>query len=259
MLLLPAVWTGLAFMKSPRAIRKTRRIQQSARSNARIRTSEPVFNTNHGPLRRTSPLRLIRRRTMSALRAAETSISARKPRAEAARRRLRSHRPFHGSELEGIEYERLMDFVPVKKKAFYVTTADYVTTDQTEPVSSTFRLSGRRLSGRQKIQSCRYSSLVDEEGIYTATPWKGHFVLEDGLDLEIIKWLEGKRSCSRREKAVHNYPHCWRCKTPLLIMRSRPGISRMTRIKDVLVKTTTALTGIRILSEKSDSATGSKI
>lgn len=30
---------------------------------------------------------------------------------------------FKGSELEGIEYERLMDFVPVKKKAFYVTTA----------------------------------------------------------------------------------------------------------------------------------------
>jgi len=35
---------------------------------------------------------------------------------------------FKGQKLEGLEYERLFDFVPVDKKAFYVILGDFVTT-----------------------------------------------------------------------------------------------------------------------------------
>ena len=143
---------------------------------------------------------------------------------------------FKGSELEGIEYERLMDFVPVKKKAFYVTTADYVTTDD-----GTGIVHIAPAFGEDDYQVGRKYNLpvlqpVDEEGIYTATPWKGHFVLEDGLDLEIIKWLKENGKLFKKEKVVHNYPHCWRCKTPLLYYAKPSWYIEMTRIKDVLVK-----------------------
>ena len=41
---------------------------------------------------------------------------------------------------------------------------------------------------------------VDEEGEYTETPWKGHFVMEEGLDVEIIKYLaEGDKILQERK------------------------------------------------------------
>ncbi|MGI6108688.1 MAG: isoleucine--tRNA ligase [Eubacteriaceae bacterium] len=145
---------------------------------------------------------------------------------------------FKGTELEGLEYERLMDFVPVppRKKAFYVTTADYVTTED-----GTGIVHIAPAFGEDDYQVGRKYDLpvlqpVDEEGMYTATPWKGRFVLEDGLDIEIIKWLKDNGKLFKKEKVVHNYPHCWRCKTPLLYYAKPSWYIEMTKLKDKLVE-----------------------
>ena len=77
---------------------------------------------------------------------------------------------------------------------------------------------------------------VDEEGCYTATPWKGRFVMDEGLDVDIIKWLANEDKLYDKEKMEHNYPHCWRCSTPLIYYAKPSWYIEMTKLKDKLVE-----------------------
>ena len=45
-------------------------------------------------------------------------------------------------------------------------------------------------------------------------------------DLDIIKYLKEHDMLFKKQKIEHNYPHCWRCKTPLLIMENQVGTSK---------------------------------
>ena len=39
-----------------------------------------------------------------------------------------------------------------------------------------------------------------KQGQYTETPWEGRFVMEDGLDVEIIKWLAAENKIFAKAK-----------------------------------------------------------
>ncbi|NTW72660.1 MAG: isoleucine--tRNA ligase [Eubacteriaceae bacterium] len=139
-----------------------------------------------------------------------------------------------GTELELIEYEQLMPFIKTDKKAFFVTCADYVTTDD-----GTGIVHIAPAFGEDDYQVGRKYSLpvfqpVDEEGKYTETPWKGMFVMD--ADTEIIKWLKEEDKLFKKEKILHNYPHCWRCKTPLVYYAKPSWYIEMTKIKDLLIE-----------------------
>ncbi|MDY5436002.1 class I tRNA ligase family protein, partial [Peptostreptococcus porci] len=128
----------------------------------------------------------------------------------------------NGKDLEYMEYEQLMPFVEVDGKAFYVTCADYVTvTDGTGIVHSAPAF-GEDDYNMGRAYSLPFVQPVDSEGKFTATPWQGRFVMEDGLDVEIIKYLAGENKLFSKEKVEHNYPHCWRCGTPL-VYYANPG------------------------------------
>lgn len=77
---------------------------------------------------------------------------------------------------------------------------------------------------------------VDEQGKFTDTPWNGHFVMEDGLDVEIIKYLANEGKLFSKEKVAHNYPHCWRCGTPLIYYAKPSWYIEMTKLRDQLVE-----------------------
>lgn len=143
-----------------------------------------------------------------------------------------------GSALEGIGYERLMDFVPVppNKKAFYVITADYVTTEDGTGIVHIAPAFGEDDYQAGRAYNLPVLQPVDETGKYTETPWKGHFVLEDGLDIKIITWLKENGKLFKKEKVVHNYPHCWRCKTPLLYYAKPSWYIEMTKLRDRLIE-----------------------
>ena len=76
---------------------------------------------------------------------------------------------------------------------------------------------------------------VDEFGKYTQTPWVGRFVMEDGLDVDIIKYLAEGNKIFAKEKIEHNYPHCWRCGTPLVYYAKPSWYIEMSKLKDQLV------------------------
>ena len=74
---------------------------------------------------------------------------------------------------------------------------------------------------------------VDETGRYIETPWTGSFVMD--ADVEIIKWLAAEGKLFAKQKMEHNYPHCWRCTTPLLYYAKPGWYIEMTRLREQLI------------------------
>ncbi|HAE60838.1 MAG TPA: isoleucine--tRNA ligase [Eubacteriaceae bacterium] len=139
-----------------------------------------------------------------------------------------------GKELEYVEYEQLMPFLSTDKKAFYVTCAEFVTTDDGTGVVHMAPAFGEDDYQVGRKYGLPVFNPVDEEGKYTDTPWKGTFVMD--ADIEIIKWLKENNKLFKKEKVAHNYPHCWRCKTPLIYYAKPSWYIEMTKIKDELIK-----------------------
>ena len=140
-----------------------------------------------------------------------------------------------GKALEYVEYEQLMPFIEPDKKAFFVTCADYVTIEDGTGIVHTAPAFGEDDYNTGRRYDLPVVNPVDEQGKYTDTPWKGRFVMEDGLDIEIIKWLAEEDKIFAKEKIVHNYPHCWRCGTPLVYYAKPSWYIEMTKLKDQLV------------------------
>ncbi len=140
-----------------------------------------------------------------------------------------------GKDLEYIEYEQLMPFVQVDRKAFFVTCADYVTIEDGTGIVHTAPAFGEDDYNTGRRYDLPVVNPVDEQGKYTATPWAGRFVMEDGLEVDIIKWLASENKIFAKEKLAHNYPFCWRCGTPLIYYAKPSWYIEMTKLRDQLV------------------------
>ncbi|BEP29481.1 isoleucine--tRNA ligase [Helicovermis profundi] len=139
-----------------------------------------------------------------------------------------------GKDLEFIQYEQLMPFVKADKKAFFVTCADYVTTEDGTGIVHTAPAFGEDDYNTGKRYNLPVLQPVGEDGKYIGTPWDGRFVMD--CDLDIVKWLGAEDKLFKKEKMAHNYPHCWRCKTPLLYYAKPSWYIEMTKLKDKLIE-----------------------
>ncbi len=139
-----------------------------------------------------------------------------------------------GKDLEYMEYEQLMPFVQPDKKAFYVTVADYVTTEDGTGIVHTAPAFGEDDYNTGRRYNLPVLQPVSEAGKFVTTPWEGSFVMD--ADIEIIKWLAGEGKLFKKEKVDHNYPHCWRCHSPLLYYAKPSWYIEMTKLKDKLIE-----------------------
>lgn len=140
-----------------------------------------------------------------------------------------------GTKLEYMEYEQLMPFVKADKKAFFVVLGDFVTTEDGTGIVHTAPAFGEDDYNVGRKYDLPVLQPVGEDGKYTDTIWKGRFVMDEGLDIEIIKWLAAENKIYSKEKMEHNYPHCWRCQTPLLYYAKPSYYIEVTKMKDQLV------------------------
>ena len=140
-----------------------------------------------------------------------------------------------GTDMEYMEYEQLMPFVEINKKAFFITCGDYVTTSDGTGIVHSAPAFGEDDYNIGRKYDLPVPNPVDEEGKYLTTPWEGHFVMEEGLDVEIIKYLAKEGKLYSKEKIAHNYPHCWRCGTPLIYYAKPSWYIEMSKLKDELV------------------------
>ncbi|HMK39432.1 MAG TPA: isoleucine--tRNA ligase, partial [Bacteroidota bacterium] len=123
---------------------------------------------------------------------------------------------FPGASLAGMEYERIFSYHPVREKAFYVIEAPFVTTDD-----GTGIVHMAPAYGEDDYQAARKYGLptihpVNRSGEFgpDVPDFAGKFVKD--ADLDIIRVLKERHILYRKETITHSYPHCWRCRTPLL-------------------------------------------
>lgn len=141
-----------------------------------------------------------------------------------------------GKDLEYMEYEQLMKIVKAEKKAFFVILGDFVTTEDGTGIVHTAPAFGEDDYNVAKDYNLPVLQPVDEEGKYFGTPWDGRFVMEDGLDVDIIKYLAANNQIYSKEKVEHSYPHCWRCQTPLIYYAKPSYYIEVTKYKEKLIE-----------------------
>lgn len=141
-----------------------------------------------------------------------------------------------GKDLEYREYEQFLPFLKVNKKAFYITCADYVTMEDGTGIVHIAPAFGQDDYEVGLKYDLPVLNPVDEGGCYTDGPWKGRLVVDSDLELEIIKYLASEDKLFKKQKMEHNYPHCWRCKTPL-VYYSKPSLYiKTTALKDKIIE-----------------------
>lgn len=141
-----------------------------------------------------------------------------------------------GEDLAGKAYEPLFDFIQTDKKTHYTVLGDFVSTEEGTGIvhiAPAFGEDDYRVGQKYDLPVIQP---VDRSGRFVdeITLFKGKFVKE--ADPEIIAHLEERGLLYKSEKVTHSYPHCWRCRSPLLYYAKRSWFIRTTAAKDKLIK-----------------------
>ena len=143
---------------------------------------------------------------------------------------------YKGKDLEYLEYEQLIPELSVDKKAFYITCDTYVTMTDGTGIVHIAPAFGVDDSNVAKKYDLPVLNPVGTDGKYKEGPWKDRIVYESELEIDIIKYLAGNNLLYKKEKIKHNYPHCWRCKTPLLYYAKPAWYIKTTAYKDKIIE-----------------------
>ena len=147
---------------------------------------------------------------------------------------------YKGTDLEYRPYEPLFEAAgksasKQRKKAHFVTCDHYVTmTDGTGIVhiAPAFGEDDGRIGREYDLPFVQF---VDGQGnMTTDTPYGGLFVKK--ADPVILRDLESEGKLFDAPKFEHEYPHCWRCDTPLIYYARESWFIKMTAVRDELVE-----------------------
>ncbi len=141
---------------------------------------------------------------------------------------------FRGKELEYTEYEQLIPEVKSDGKAFFVMCDNYVTMEDGTGVvhiAPAFGADDQAVCMKYGVNGI---NPVGKDGCYTEGPWKGMFVFD--ANLEVIKYLKEHDKLFKKQRIKHEYPHCWRCHTPLIYYSMPSFYIKVSSFRDDLVK-----------------------
>ena len=180
---------------------------------------------------------------------------------------------YSGTQLEGVNYEQLINWVKPKGDAFRVITGDFVTTEDGTGIvhiAPTFGADDDRVAKQSGIAPLivddlegKRQPLVDRNGRFFLienmdpafvseyvnqleyTEFAGRYVkneyddtlTEDDatVDIDISVMLKKENKAFKVEKHVHSYPHCWRTDKPILYYPLDSWFIRTTAVKDKMI------------------------
>jgi len=180
---------------------------------------------------------------------------------------------YSGTQLEGVNYEQLINWVKPKGDAFRVITGDFVTTEDGTGIvhiAPTFGADDDRVAKQSGISPLivddlegKRQPLVDRNGRFFLienmdpafvaeyvnqleyTEFAGRYVKneyddtlteEDAtVDIDICVMLKKENKAFKVEKHVHSYPHCWRTDKPILYYPLDSWFIRTTAVKDKMI------------------------
>ena len=143
---------------------------------------------------------------------------------------------FKGKSLENKEYEQLMPFLSVEGKAFIVTCDDYVTMEDGTGIVHLAPAYGDDDNRVCKKYGITFVNPVGKDGKYTEGPWIDRLVTDPELEIDIIKYLKENDKLFKKIKIKHDYPHCWRCKQPLLYYAKPAWYIANTKYKKEIIE-----------------------
>ncbi len=144
-----------------------------------------------------------------------------------------------GASLEGKAYEPLFactgaEAARQKKKAHFVTVDGYVTMSDGTGIVHIAPAFGEDDSRVGRNYDLPFVQFVDGKGEMTKeTPYAGKFVKD--ADPLVLVDLDKEGKLFSAPKFEHDYPHCWRCNTPLIYYARESWFIRMTAVKDQLL------------------------
>ncbi|MDD6106083.1 MAG: isoleucine--tRNA ligase [Ruminococcus sp.] len=145
-----------------------------------------------------------------------------------------------GKDLEYKEYEPLFACAgeaaaKQKKKAHFVTADNYVTMSDGTGIVHIAPAFGEDDSRIGRNYDLPFVQFVDGKGDMTAeTPYAGIFVKK--ADPLVLQDLDKEGKLFDAPKFEHDYPHCWRCDTPLIYYARESWFIKMTEVKDDLIR-----------------------
>ena len=156
-----------------------------------------------------------------------------------------------GDSLTGKEYRPLFPYfkkmaeeqnIKNLENAYKIYAADFVTTTDGTGIVHTAVMYGQDDFELGNQVGLPKMHLVTEQGTFIEgmDHFSGRSVKEelDGkptLDIDVIKYLQENNTFFAKEKYEHSYPHCWRCKTPLIYYARDSWYIDMQGVKQKLI------------------------
>ena len=147
---------------------------------------------------------------------------------------------YKGTDLERKEYEPLFACAgeaaaKQHKKAHFVTCDSYVTMSDGTGIVHIAPAFGEDDSRVGRDYDLPFVQFVDGQGNMTKeTPYAGVFVKK--ADPMVLTDLDKEGKLFDAPKFEHDYPHCWRCDTPLIYYARESWFIKMTAVKDDLIR-----------------------
>ena len=144
-----------------------------------------------------------------------------------------------GTELEGKEYEPLFECTArcvekQGKKGHYITCDNYVTLTDGTGIVHIAPAFGEDDANVGRKYDLPFVQFVNGKGEMTEeTPYAGLFVKD--ADKPVLIDLEKEGLLFDAPRFEHDYPHCWRCDTPLIYYARESWFIKMTAVRDDLV------------------------
>jgi isoleucyl-tRNA synthetase len=142
-----------------------------------------------------------------------------------------------GSDLEGIEYEQLFDYVKVNKKAFYVCLAEFVSTEDGSGIVHIAPAFGADDYDLSKKYNLPMAQPVTRAGLFTdeVTDFAGQFVKD--ADKDIIYKMKQEGKLYKKETITHTYPFSWRHEdVPVIYYARESWFIKTTSIADRMIE-----------------------
>ncbi len=147
---------------------------------------------------------------------------------------------YKGKDLERKEYIPLFECSgeaarKAGKKAHFVTCDSYVTMSDGTGIVHIAPAFGEDDSRIGRDYDLPFVQFVNGKGEMTEeTPYAGLFVKK--ADPEVLKDLDAEGKLFDAPKFEHEYPHCWRCDTPLIYYARESWYIKETAVRDDLIK-----------------------
>jgi isoleucyl-tRNA synthetase len=146
-------------------------------------------------------------------------------------------RRYEARELEGLRYERPFEIVPAPgtETGWTVVLEDFVTAEDGTGIVHMAPAFGADDYAAGQRHSLPFVKPIDDTGRFAPdTPLVGGLFVKEA-DPILVEDLKARGLLFRHTKEVHNYPHCWRCGSPLIYMARDSWYIRTTALKQNLL------------------------